>query len=298
MGFKLKSQKAVKQGGFKLMGSSPMKEDDVEAKIYGVNRADIVKDQPGVTYTEDEAALNINMPSFPDIDIVAERDKKPSAFGPIADAINNAAETATEGSDVGDAVQKAMVTTKKRKVDGKTRVEKKSYTTKDGVGVTVKRKFDSAGNLKKVKKKVKKDGVITKAKNKLLGNRAMKVTTRKAGDPIPSNIPEAAKRVERKLRRKKGAKELNLMMGKRGSGNRKFETYNTDKDIGFTITNKKKGKTLKIDITNKRSDNPQIKGTITKNGKERKISKRRARRLANVYIDEKITDKIDVKKNK
>ena len=30
MGFKLKSQKSIKQGGFKLMGSSPMKEDDVD----------------------------------------------------------------------------------------------------------------------------------------------------------------------------------------------------------------------------------------------------------------------------
>ena len=66
--------------------------------------------------------------------------------------------------------------------------------------------------------------------------------------------------------------------------------------MGFTITNEKKGKTLKIDVTNKRSDNPQVKGTITKNGKERRISNRRARRLASTQISNEITDKINVKK--
>ena len=289
MGFKLKSQKAVKQGGFRLMGSSPMKEDDVEAKIDEVGNQELYE-RGATRYSGQGIGADLGAMQFlPEVDVERPRytdNEGASSAGPIADAINNAAETDTEGSDVGNAVQKAMVTTKKRKVDGKTKVEKKSYTTKDGVGVTVKRKFDSSGNLRKVKKKVKKDGVTTKAKNKLLGNRAMKTTTRKAGDPIPSNVKEAAKRVERKLKIKKGSK------------NRKNERYTTDKDIGFTINNKKKGKTLKIDITNKHSDNPQIKGTITKNGKERKISKRRARRLASVYVDNKITDKIDVKKNK
>ena len=145
MGFKLKSQKAVKQGGFKAMGSSPMKEDDVEAKIYEVPRSEIIKDQPGVTYTEDEAALNINMPSFPDIDVVAERDKKPSAFGPIADAINKATEVTIDytpdlskySKDLSSTVQKQTVpvTTKTRTIDGVKDVEKKSYTTQGGARV-------------------------------------------------------------------------------------------------------------------------------------------------------------------
>lgn len=203
MGFKLKSQKAVKQGGFKAMGSSPMKEDDVEAKIYEVPRSEIIKDQPGVTYTEDEAALNINMPSFPDIDVVAERDKKPSAFGPIADAINKATEVTIDytpdlskySKDLSSTVQKQTVpvTTKTRTIDGVKDVEKKSYTTQGGARVRKKTKFDPSGAVTKTKKKVRSGDTIAKTKTK--PGKSTKKSTRTAGSLLTDQQKAKAKKL-------------------------------------------------------------------------------------------------------
>ena len=203
MGFKLKSQKAVKQGGFKAMGSSPMKEDDVEAKIYEVPRSEIIKDQPGVTYTEDEAALNINMPSFPDIDVVAERDKKPSAFGPIADAINKATEVTIDytpdlskySKDLSSTVQKQTVpvTTKTRTIDGVKDVEKKSYTTQGGARVRKKTKFDPSGAVTKTKKKVRSGDTIAKTKTK--PGKSSKKSTRTAGSLLTDQQKAKAKKL-------------------------------------------------------------------------------------------------------
>ena len=203
MGFKLKSQKAVKQGGFKAMGSSPMKEDDVEAKIYEVPRSEIIKDQPGVTYTEDEAALNINMPSFPDIDVVAERDKKPSAFGPIADAINKASEVTIDytpdlskySKDLSSTVQKQTVpvTTKTRTIDGVKDVEKKSYTTQGGARVRKKTKFDPSGAVTKTKKKVRSGDTIAKTKTK--PGKSTKKSTRTAGSLLTDQQKAKAKKL-------------------------------------------------------------------------------------------------------
>ena len=203
MGFKLKSQKAVKQGGFKAMGSSPMKEDDVEAKIYEVPRSEIIKDQPGVTYTEDEAALNINMPSFPDIDVVAERDKKPSAFGPIADAINKATEVTIDytpdlskySKDLSSTAQKQTVpvTTKTRTIDGVKDVEKKSYTTQGGARVRKKTKFDPSGAVTKTKKKVRSGDTIAKTKTK--PGKSTKKSTRTAGSLLTDQQKAKAKKL-------------------------------------------------------------------------------------------------------
>ena len=203
MGFKLKSQKAVKQGGFIALGSSPMKEDDVEAKIYEVPRSEIIKDQPGVTYTEDEAALNINMPSFPDIDVVAERDKKPSAFGPIADAINKATEVTIDytpdlskySKDLSSTVQKQTVpvTTKTRTIDGVKDVEKKSYTTQGGARVRKKTKFDPSGAVTKTKKKVRSGDTIAKTKTK--PGKSTKKSTRTAGSLLTDQQKAKAKKL-------------------------------------------------------------------------------------------------------
>ena len=241
MGFKLKSQKAVKQGGFKLMGSSPMKEDDVAAKIKALNESQDIdysktKDKgvadltEGITKRTDytgfsgdrylqmrsgatPAATDTQSPSTidwskaPKNNTQARRDwyTKHNLQQDETTVVDNPSDsqsaettsttTTTSPSDVRQAVEKAKVTTKKRKLDGKTRVEKKSYTTKDGVSVTVKRKFDSAGNLKKVKKKVKKDGVITKAKNKLLGKSTKKTSTRTAGSLLTDQQKAKAKKL-------------------------------------------------------------------------------------------------------
>ena len=164
---------------------------------------------------------------------------------------------------------------------------------------------DKEGKVKSIKVKAKDPvtGKVTKTKIDSEGNETVKERKGFKGTEVgkflagkKKDIKEKGKKVGEKLKRKKNWKELNLTIGKRGKGNLKSERYSTDKDMGFTITNEKKGKTLKIDVTNKRSDNPQVKGTITKNGKERRISNRRARRLASTQISNEITDKINVKK--
>ena len=163
MGFKLKSQKAVKQGGFKFMGSSPMKEDDVEAKISSV------PDNRKTDYFLDDQGNPIAV-SIGEIDIAEKR------VSPIADAINEATEVKTEvkpkklNIDYKPKSKKASsgsdVKVKTRFIDGVKDVEKRTYTTKDDIKVKEKKKFSPSGEVVKTKKTAKKGDTIIKTKTK------------------------------------------------------------------------------------------------------------------------------------
>ena len=201
MGFKLKSQKAVKQGGFKAMGSSPMKEDDVEARIYEVPRSEIIKKQPGVTFTEDEKNLNISLPSFPEVDIVEKR------VSPIADAINKATEVKPKKLNIDyKPKSKKSSTSSGSDVKVKTRfindvkdVEKRTYTTDGGIKVKEKKKFSPSGEVVKTKKKARKGDTIIKTKTK--GDKT-KRKIRKAGSLLNETTKRRISEVKGKAKEK------------------------------------------------------------------------------------------------
>jgi len=159
MGFKLKSQKNIKQGGFKLMGSSPMKEDDVESKIKSVEESDYFLDDKG----------NPIQVSIPEVQIKVNKDSSP-----IADAINKS--TKVERNPI-----TVNTTTKTRTIGGIKDVEKKTYKTPRGAEVREKTKFDRSGKVTKTKTKTKRGSVITKTKTK--GDKT-KTKVRKAGSVL------------------------------------------------------------------------------------------------------------------
>ena len=166
MGFKLKSQKSIKQGGFKLMGSSPMKEYDVESKIKGIDKDDYFLDDKG----------NPIMVTIPGVDVDRKKNEVNKTIvepgpGPIAKAIKEATNVDKEPFTV-------PVTTKTRFVDGKKQVQKRSYTTPSGKQVREKTKFDSYGAVTKTKKKTRTSDTVTKTKTK--GSKT-KTKVRKAG---------------------------------------------------------------------------------------------------------------------
>ena len=175
MGFKLKSQKSIKQGGFKLMGSSPMKEYDVESKIKGIDKDDYFLDDKG----------NPIQVSIPEVDIDRKKNEGNKNIvtvdpnpGPIAKAIKEATNVDKEPFTV-------PVTTKTRYVDGKKNVEKRSYTTPSGKQVREKTKFDSYGAVSKTKTRTRTSDTVTKTKTK--GNKT-KTKVRKVGSLLNEDI--------------------------------------------------------------------------------------------------------------
>ena len=159
MGFKLKSQKAVKQGGFKFMGSSPMKEDDVEAKISSV------PDNRKTDYFLDDQGNPISV-SIGEIDIAEKK------VSPIADAINKATEVKPKKLNIDYKPESKKtssgsdVKVKTRFIDGVKDVEKRTYTTKDDIKVKEKKKFSPSGEVVKTKKTARKGDTIIKTKTK------------------------------------------------------------------------------------------------------------------------------------
>tara|TARA_R100000773_G_scaffold5603_1_gene6017 strand:+ start:1337 stop:1924 length:588 start_codon:yes stop_codon:yes gene_type:complete len=195
MGFKLKSQKAIKQGGFKAMGSSPMKEDDVEAKISSI------PDDEKTNYFLDDKGNPI-MVTIPEVDI----DKK--KVSPIADAINKATEVKPKKLkiDYDPKSKKTFISSeaggdvkvKTRFIDDVKDLEKRTYTTKEGVKVKEKKKFSSSGEVVKTKKKARKGDTIIKTKTK--GDKT-KRKIRKAGSLLNETTKRKIDKLKSKLKK-------------------------------------------------------------------------------------------------
>ena len=193
MGFKLKSQKAVKQGGFKAMGSSPMKEDDVEATISSV------PDNEKRNYFLDDKGNPI-MVSIGEVDI--ERKK----VSPIADAINKATEVKPKKLNIDYKPKSKESSTSSGDVKVKTRfindvkdVEKRTYTTEGGIKVKEKKKFSPSGEVVKTKKKARKGDTIIKTKTK--GDKT-KRKIRKAGSLLNETTKRRISEVKGKAKEK------------------------------------------------------------------------------------------------
>tara|TARA_R100001510_G_C7642388_1_gene199993 strand:+ start:716 stop:1546 length:831 start_codon:yes stop_codon:yes gene_type:complete len=197
MGFKLKSQKAVKQGGFKFMGSSPMKEDDVTAKISSI------PDNEKTNYFLDDQGNPIQV-SIGEVDIV---EKKAS---PIADAINKATKVKPRKLNIdykpkpkkkptSSTPRSGDVTVKTRTVNDVKDVEKRTYKTVDGSRVREKKKFSPSGEVVKTKKKVRKGDTITKTKTK--GGKT-KTKVRKAGSLLNEEAKKKISSVKNKAKNK------------------------------------------------------------------------------------------------
>tara|TARA_Y100000592_G_scaffold69100_1_gene107437 strand:- start:4884 stop:5504 length:621 start_codon:yes stop_codon:yes gene_type:complete len=199
MGFKLKSQKAVKQGGFKFMGSSPMKEDDIEAKIDEVDNQELYEKGAtrykgqGIGTENDLAALQF----LPGIDV-----ERPKA-SPIADAINKATEVKSKKLNIdfkpkskkSSTSSSGDVTVKTRFIDGVKDVEKRTYTTKDGVKVKEKKKFSPSGEVVKNKKRAKKGDTIVKTKTK--GDNTKRTVTKSTKSKINEVKGKAKEKIDK-----------------------------------------------------------------------------------------------------
>lgn len=193
MGFKLKSQKAVKQGGFKAMGSSPMKEDDVEATISSV------PDNEKRNYFLDDKGNPI-MVSIGEVDIERKR------VSPIADAINKATEVKPKKLNIDYKPKSKESSTSSGDVKVKTRfindvkdVEKRTYTTEGGIKVKEKKKFSPSGEVVKTKKKARKGDTIIKTKTK--GDKT-KRKIRKAGSLLNETTKRRISEVKGKAKEK------------------------------------------------------------------------------------------------
>jgi hypothetical protein len=201
MGFKLKSQKAVKQGGFKAMGSSPMKEDDVTAKIDELDNQELY--EKGATkYSGQGIGTDLGAMQFlPEVDV--ERKK----VSPIADAINKATEVKPKKLNIDyKPKSKKSSTSSGSDVKVKTRfindvkdVEKRTYTTDGGIKVKEKKKFSPSGEVVKTKKKARKGDTIIKTKTK--GDKT-KRKIRKAGSLLNETTKRRISEVKGKAKEK------------------------------------------------------------------------------------------------
>ena len=137
MGFKLKSQKAVKQGGFKAMGSSPMKEDDVTAKIDELDNQELYE-RGATIYSGQGIGTDLGAMQF-----LPETEVERKKVSPIADAINKATEVKPKKLNIDyKPKSKESSTSSGSDVKVKTRfindvkdVEKRTYTTEGGIKV-------------------------------------------------------------------------------------------------------------------------------------------------------------------